>query len=57
MRPNGSPNTVAASSKDTSCLTRFVAAFRVSHSNSSFNRYYNRANGLVGKTLGPPGLI
>src|SRR3974377_1047683 len=35
MRPNGSPKTVAASSKDTPCLARFAAAFRRSHSNSN----------------------
>ena len=35
MIPNGSPKAVAASSNETSCLFRFVAAFRGFHSNSN----------------------
>ena len=44
MRPSGSPKTVPASSNDTPCLARFLAAFCGSHSNLSTTRYYSHAH-------------
>ena len=39
MTSSGSPNTLIASGKLTPCLTRFVAAFVASHSNSTHQGY------------------
>ena len=44
MRPSGSPKTVPASSNDTPCFARFLAAFCGSHSNLSTTRYYSHAS-------------
>src|ERR1039458_8550167 len=44
VRPSGSPKTVAASSNETSCLARFVAAFCGSQSNSNANLHYSCAS-------------
>lgn len=58
-RASGSPNTVAASSNETPCLTRFASAFRASHSNMVqyiLNTWNSRAAGLLrgryGRMLG-----
>ena len=49
---NGSPNTVDALSNETPCLTRFSAAFSVSHSNSTSHLTTPATNSDTGTSAG-----
>src|ERR1017187_7951657 len=57
IRPSGSPKTVAASSNETRCLARFVAAFCGYHPNSNAHLHYTCASKVPATACYPDILV